>query len=167
MPNDLEEIEEIKNHDEFNLIIAYLKNLDVSVFNDFSLKRFGATLSYDEIFSTLESSEKVWVAKSTGKVIGFANLAKPKTDGYSEISYAIFPEFQRIGYGYLFMEKIFNDYKQKNHQTKIKAEAEVTNISSQRILEKLSLTFSPKRVEVNEKYTPNTKIYYWEFGLSI
>ncbi len=139
----------------------YLKSLPIDQQEELMLSRYGRKFTVEEVIELLRSEYRVFVALENDKIIGIADLSKAKEEGYYELGYMVFPDYQKRGYGYELVKYVFENPKILKDPKKIKAEAEITNIASQRLLEKISGIYPPIKVEINASYTPNTKIYYW------
>ena len=130
-----------------------------NVFN----QRYGCDFTYEELIRIIDGREYIWVSYSNkDNLVGFAELWV-KSDGFFELGYIIFPEYQRLGFGYQLAKKVFEDSKDRLKIKKIKIEAENNNIGSMKILERLISEYRPTKMDANEKYTVPTVIYEWEF----
>ena len=123
--------------------------------------RYGRNFDLQMLLNIINTRQKTWLAFLDGKLIGFADLSKVNDDGYSEMGYLIFPEYQKKGFGYEIAKYVI-DYSAK-HTNKIKAETEITNSASQKLLNRITVAYKPTKIKLNKTYTPNTITYYWDF----
>jgi RimJ/RimL family protein N-acetyltransferase len=137
------------------------KSLDNHDLKSLTDSRYGRIFNTNEILEMLGKRTKVWLVLADDKIAGYGELYGPKNDGYYEFGYLIFPEFQRKGIGFELAKHILIFCKDNSEYQNLKAESEVTNIASQKLLEKLATQFPPTKIETETKYIPNTKIYKW------
>lgn len=124
--------------------------------------RYGRDFSYDELSTLIDGRQCIWVAYAdTGDLVGFGEMWS-KDNTSSEFGYIIFPEYQKLGFGYNLAKKIFEDARKTLKLKHIRAETEDDNVGSMRILKRLGDEFSPSKIEINEKYTPPTVVYEWK-----
>ncbi|MEZ6255203.1 MAG: GNAT family N-acetyltransferase [Patescibacteria group bacterium] len=133
--------------------------LGISLFN----QRYGGDFTYEKLSKIIDSRQQVWIMESDeSKLIGFSELWL-KDDGYFELGYTIFPDYQKLGYGYSMVKTVFVECKDNLKIKFLKIEAETSNAGSIKIMEKLKTDFPISEKYINESYEPPTLIYTWKF----
>ncbi len=88
------------------------------------------------------------VARASQKPIGdFCFYAPPQPEGWTEIGYGIYPEFQSQGYMTEFLGALLEWCRQFPQLKSLKARTQPTNLSSNRLLERLGFQLTNEVVD--------------------
>lgn len=125
------------------------------VYTDSSIRLYlGGPVSFEEANRRVDnllastSTELTWVIrrKDDGAVLGTVSLGRHHDGTDTEVSYALFPEFQNVGYGIESVSAVVTYAFETLRLPRVVAETQTANSASCHLLERLEMSIDRKVV---------------------